>query len=120
MSKGINISLPCNIGDTVYTIYRDDCPCNLCKHGIEANFNPIKCSKLNKEYECPSPHFSMEKHICEGFEISGDKDGNIVISNPGEWGSEGLEKFYGYNNKVYYSYEDAESALRKIRKNYID
>ncbi|MBD7914529.1 hypothetical protein H9660_05170 [Clostridium sp. Sa3CUN1] len=116
MPKGTNISLPCDIGDIVYTIYCDDCPCDLCEYGMEADFNPIKCSQLSNEYECPTPHYSIEKHICEGFEISKGEYGEIIISNPGEWGPEGLEQFYGYDNKVYYSYEDAENELRRIRE----
>lgn len=116
MNKGITISLPCDIGDTVYTIYRDDCPCDLCEHGVEVYCSPIKCSQLNNDYECPPAHYSIEKHVCEGFEISKGKCGNIIVSNPGEWGPEGLEKFYGYDNKVYYSYEEAELELRKIRE----
>lgn len=33
MDKNISIKLPCNIGDTIYTIERNDCPCELCKKG---------------------------------------------------------------------------------------
>lgn len=111
-----NIKLPCEIGDIVYTINRDDCPCEICEHGKEANYNIIKCSQLKKWYKCPEGIFSIEKHICEGFEIKGDKNGNIIISNPGEWGCEGLEYFSGYNEKVYFSYEDAENELQEIKR----
>lgn len=117
MDKNISIKLPCNIGDTIYTIERNDCPCELCKYGEEMNYSVSKCYESKKEYECPQAVFFIEKHICEGFEISGDKDGNFVISNPGEWGCEGLECFYGCNDKVYFSYEDAESALEEIKRN---
>lgn len=116
MNKNISITLPCKIGDAVYTIERDDCPCEICEHGQEANFNIMKCYRLKKEYKCPQPIFSIENHICEGFEISGDEDGNFVISKPGEWGYEGLECFYGCNDKVYFSYKAAEFALKEIIK----
>lgn len=116
----MNIKLPCKIGDIVYTIERDDCPCEVCEHGEEANFNIIKCYHLKKGYECPQPTFSIEKHICEGFEIRADKDGNIIVSNPGEQGHEGLEYFSGCNDKVYFSYKDAEQELLKIKRNQKD
>lgn len=94
MDKNISIKLPCNIGDTIYTIERNDCPCELCKYGEEMNYSVSKCYESKKEYECPQAVFLIEKHICEG-----------------------LECFYGCNDKVYFSYEDAESALEEIKRN---
>lgn len=52
MDKNISIKLPCNIGDTIYTIERNDCPCELCKYGEEMNYSVSKCYESKKEYEC--------------------------------------------------------------------
>jgi hypothetical protein len=109
-----DIKLPCNIGDRVYTIFRDGCPCENCIHGEEANYNSIVCYDNNPDYDCPSPKFSIETNNCEGFEISGDENNNPIISLPGELGCEGLETFCGCDSKVYYSYKDAKTAMEKL------
>lgn len=69
MDKNTSIKLSCNIGDTVYTIERDDCPCELCDYGAEMNYSALRCYDSKKEYECPQAVFSIEKHICEDFDI---------------------------------------------------
>lgn len=120
MDKEIIVKLPCKIGDTVYTISLDDFSCEACEHGEEVHYNVMECVELKKDCKCPPPHFSIEEHICEGFMISCDKNGTPVVSRPGEWGCEGLEQFCGCDDKVYYSYEDAQNALKKLKKSAVE
>ncbi len=120
-SKGRLALLPCRPGDKVYTIDRDECPCDICPHGENYDYNSRKCLEDDRSTgcykECPPPRYHIEEHICEGFTVSGDKDGNPVVSGPGEWGYEGLEHFYGYDGKVYYDYEAAREAVETLKTN---
>lgn len=120
-SKGRLVILPCRPGDKVYTIDRDECPCDICPHGENYDYNSRKCLEDDRAKgcfkECPPPRYSIIEHICEGFTISEDADGNPVVSKPGEWGYEGLEQFYGCDGKVYYDYEAAKEAVEALRGN---
>lgn len=121
MQKGRFVILPCRLGDKVYTIDRDECPCDICPHGENYGYNSLKCLEDDRSIgcykECPPPRYSIIEHICRGFTIGGDEDGNPVVSKPGEWGYEGLEEFYGYDGKVYYDYETAKEAVKALEAN---
>lgn len=120
-SKGRLAILPCRPGDKVYTIDRDDCPCDICPHGENYDYNSRKCLEddrlLGCYKECPLPRYRIIEHICEGFTIHGDDNGNLIVSKPGEWGYEGLEQFYGCDGKVYYDYEAAKEAVEALKAN---
>lgn len=116
--KGRLAILPCRPGDKVYTIDRDECPCDICPHGEKYDYNSMKCLEDDRSIgcykKCPPPRYRIIEHICEGFTVSGDTDGNPVVSKPGEWGYEGLEQFCGSDGKVYYTYEDASEAVKVL------
>jgi hypothetical protein len=116
-SKGRVAILPCRPGDRVYTISRTDCPCEICIHGKEVGYSALDCVRQHKDYECPPPQYTIQIHICEGFEIHGDADGNPIVSNPGEWGYEGLEQFNGCDGNIYYDYEAVKEAVETLRNN---
>ena len=117
--KGRLVILPCKIGDKVYTISRVDCPCEICAHGKEVEYSAIQCSRLYGEtYKCPPPQYTINIHVCEGFTIHGDADGNPIVSEPGEWGYEGLERFYGCDGNIYYDYDVVKEAVEVMRNNF--
>lgn len=106
--------LPCKPGDKVYTIDEIGYPCELCdcpedKKGQcyrQKTGHPVKIL-----HECPTV-YKINHQFCEGFTIGG-KGGKVALSPPGEWGYEGLETFGGVDGKCYFSWEEAEAALRE-------
>lgn len=102
------VVLPCKDA-TVYTIKEDYFNCDGCEYKDNAHYQPeIRRTSCDMEdVHCP---LYIEEHAVEGFEIS-FKDGNAVLSNPGQWGYEGLEHFLGIDDKWYLTREAAEAAL---------
>lgn len=110
------VILPCNMGDTVYTIREDYLNCKDCLYENEAHFNKRlgkRCCYVENRH-CP---YIIDEHTVEGFVIIRDKNNNPVLSRPGEWGYEGFEEFNGCDDKCYHSREDAERAINKLRNN---
>lgn len=107
--------LPCK-ANTVYTIERDYFNCNECDNRAKAYFqssiNKVACNREEGDH-CP---YYIRAHQAEGFEIHFDANGGLSLSNPGDFGYEGLEEFFGIDEKVYYSREEAEAALEAIKK----
>lgn len=106
------VVLPCK-DDIVYTIKEDYFNCGECRHRdsayYQAEINRVSCDMENGLH-CP---LYIEEHKVSGFEVSFDTSGAIILSNPGEFGYEGLEQFSGVDGKVYYTREEAEAALKK-------
>lgn len=110
--NGQLVILPCK-NDTVYTIEEDYFNCDECRHKNSAYYQKsiekVSCDMRNGE-RCP---FYIKEHKAEGFEITFDEIGTIRLSNPGEFGYEGLERFCGVDDKVYYTRKEAEAAIKK-------
>lgn len=106
------VVLPCK-DDIVYTIEEDYFNCGECRHGDSAHYqakiNRISCD-MNNGVHCP---FYVKEHKADGFYVKFDSSGSVVLSNPGEFGYEGLEQFCGIDGNVYYTREEAEAALKK-------
>lgn len=106
------VVLPCKNG-TVYTIKEDYFNCDKCRHGYsayyQAKIDRISCDMNNGEH-CP---LYVKEHEVDGFEVKFDAFGAVILSSPGEFGYEGLEQFSGIDGMVYYTREEAESALKK-------
>jgi hypothetical protein len=96
------ITLPCKVGDTVYTIEKDNSPCEKCEHGEEVGYNVSACLLSHRDYECPSPEYYIEDHKVEGFEIG---SGGIELVE--EWGYDSKHIYEPY----YLTREAAEAAL---------
>jgi hypothetical protein len=100
------VLMPCKVGDMVYTIKENYFDCENCPHGDEAEYDPelhqISCSQNRR---CP---LTIEEHIVEGFNIS--KSG---LSDPGEWGYEGIEIFRGVDGEWHLTRAEAEAAIAK-------
>lgn len=106
------VVLPCK-DDIVYTIKKNYFNCTECKHGgsahYQAKIDRVSCD-MDDSVHCP---LYVEEHRVDGFEVSFDASGSVVLSSPGEFGYEGLETFGGIDGKVYYTREEAEAALKK-------
>lgn len=111
-ADGRLIVLPCKVGDTVWTINEKYFDCENCQYKEEAYYhhsiNNVACDKNDRH--CP---LRLTERIVEGFEIEQAKDGTVQIRGPGEWGYEGLETFYGFDGRVYFTREEAEAALEE-------
>ncbi len=110
--NGLIVVLPCNAGDTVYTIKESYFDCENCQYGNEAHYDKeigrVCCDRENQH--CP---YVISEHIPEGFEVSKNKNKKWELSLPGEWGYEGLEQFSGINGKCYFTRSEAEVALKE-------
>ena len=106
------VVLPCK-DDIVYTIEEDYFNCGECGHGdsayYQAEIDRVSCD-MNNGLHCP---LYVKEHKVDGFEVKFDASGSVVLSSPGEFGYEGLEAFCGVDGKVYYTYKEAEAALKK-------
>lgn len=114
----INIELPCDIGDIVYTVDEIVYPCQVCEKMGRINTYECYCKSTTypftgAAYECPNA-YEISEHTCEGFEVSKNNDGITESGHAGEWGYEGLECFVGRDGRQYYTKEDAEMALNEL------
>lgn len=111
------VVLPCK-DDIVYTIEENYFNCTECKHGgsahYQAKIDRVSCD-MDNGVHCP---LYIKEHKVDGFEVGFDASGAVVLSAPGEFGYEGLERFSGIDGKVYYTRAEAWSELeRKIGGN---
>lgn len=110
--EGRLVVLPCK-NESIYTIEEDYFNCEACEHREKAYFRSnIQRVSCDMDEHCP---WFIKEHICSGFQISFDKNGNAVLSPPGEWGYEGLETFSGIDGKWHLTREEAEAALKGDR-----
>lgn len=109
--QGRLVVLPCKVGDTVFTIEENYFDCENCMHKDRASYqDSIQRMACDMDVHCP---LNIEEHIVEGFNIGKGKTGYAEASAPGKWGYEGLETFYGFDEKWYITREAAEEALQK-------
>ncbi len=95
---------PYALGSTVYTLEGVPCAdCSVCG-------DPTRCDGTR----CP---VRPVMHKVEGYEVARTADGVLRLSAPGEWGFEGLERFYGADGKIYVSAEAAETAADEYNAN---
>lgn len=110
-AEGRLIVLPCKVGSAVYTIKEDYFSCVNCQYKEDARYNPkiqrTSCGMEDNRH-CP---LVVEEHIVGGFDVSKSESGDAVVSSPGEWGYEGLEPFYGFDGRCYFTREEAEAAM---------
>lgn len=109
---GLCVVLPCKPGDTVYTIAEDYFDCDNCEHKDDARYDETAkcmCCDLPDGRHCP---YRIREHVVEGFNIGTNREtGKLHLSDPGEWGYEGLETFGGVGNHWYLTRAEAEAAL---------
>lgn len=106
------VVLPIAIGKEVFTIEESYFDCDNCEHGAKAKYDPIiarRCCMLDKGEHCP---YYIKGHIVKGFTIGAGYDGKSSLSDPGEWGYEGLEEFSGIDGKWYPTHEAAEVVMK--------
>lgn len=96
------VELPYALGGTVYTLEKIECG-NYCDCWVD----DLGC---NGARPCP---LRPVGHKVEGYEVSLTNDGELVLSDPGKWGHEGLETFSGINGVIYNSPEGAKIAAEK-------
>ena len=111
--EGRVVVLPCKVGQKVYLVKEDLLNCDECPN--------IKRSKKDEDgyrwIGCPDEHrrcpLYVEEKTAEGFEIHG-KDGIAVLSDPGEFGWEGLERLSGIDGTYHLDRFEAENAARAL------
>lgn len=106
--EGRCVVLPCR--DTVYIIVEDYFECSTCKHGDKAKYQPdIRRVSCDLD-DCHCPRHIEEREV-EGFNVAVDENGKLTVSDPGQWGCEGLETFVGVDGRWYLTRAEAEAAL---------
>ena len=109
------VRLPCKIGSTVYTLKENYFDCERCANKVHAfyhrNIQKTACDMENRH--CP---LSIQEHVVTGFEVSQGSEGGAEVSEPGEWGYEGLETFCGFEGKWYRTREEAEARLEALHE----
>lgn len=101
------VILPCPLGSEVFTIHEDYFDCTHCQFGGEASFDETinqVCCDLPNGRMCP---LSIRSHTVKGFTVGIGTDGTPEVSQPGEFGFEGLETFYGIDGAWHTTKTDA-------------
>lgn len=99
------VELPHALGSTVYTLEGVPCAdCSVCG-------DPTRCDGTR----CP---VRPVMHKVEGYEVARTADGVLRLSAPGEWGFEGLERFFSADSVIYDSPEAAETAADEYNADY--
>jgi hypothetical protein len=111
IERGEMVKLPCKVGDTVYTISKNDCPCEKCSRGEEVGYDSMVCLGKYGNGGCPPPTYEIQDHVVQGYNYCGRP---LELKDAGEWGCEGLEHFYS-DAGHYLTREEAESARAALK-----
>lgn len=112
-AEGRLVVLPCKVGSSVYTIKENFFNCEECEHKSESHYNSKimrRSCNMDNHAHCP---LKIVEHTVGGFEVFSDSEGKPKVSEPEEFGCEGLMEFSGYDLKWYLTREEAEKALEK-------
>ena len=110
VEAGRMVRLPCQIGDVVYTIKERYFDCGECRYSDESKYD-AKIDRYCCDMEDRRCPLEIQERIVRGFDI-----GENGVSDPGEWGYEGLEYFSGADGKWHLTREAAEQACAALER----